>query len=186
MSSNCTSSSVGSSSSSSNHIANNNIKTLAGGSQGAMTLATTKFLKLNQSHFTHQQQQQQGMDYLPTPSPSESSDYYQPHHPIPYHLVTPHHQYYPHTGHQQSYPTSTTSPMQQKNRHHYGTVSSGTNRGVGKMYPGHHTYQSIGPSTISSKLRDDEHLYAKPDNMGNIEIIKSKHARTYDEMNNEI
>lgn len=154
-----------------------------------MTLATTKFLKLNQSHFT-----QQGMDYLPTPSPSESSDYYQPHHhPIPYHLVTPHHQYYPHAGgHQQSYSTSTTSPMQQKNRqqsHHYGTVSSGTNRGGvngGKMYPGHHTYQSIGPSTISSKLRDDEHLYAKPDNMGNIEIIKSKHARTYDEMNNEI
>lgn len=176
MSSNCTSSG----SSSSNHTNNSNTLAAPGGSQGTMTLATTKFLKLNQSHFT------QGMDFLPTPSPSESSDYYQPHHhPIPYHLVTPHHQYYPHAsaGHQQ-YATSTTSPMQQKNRHHYGTVSSGMGRN-GKSY-GHHMYQSIGPSTISSKLRDDEHHYAKPDNMGNIEIIKSKHARTYDEMNNEI
>lgn len=52
----------------------------------------------------------------------------------------------------------------------------------GKSY--NHTYQTIGPSTISSKLHN-EHHYAKPDNMGNIEIIDSKKL-CYDEMNNEI
>lgn len=153
-----------------------------------MTLATTTFLKLNQSHFTHQ-----GMDYMPTPSPSESSDYYQPHHNSRHHfpLVTPHpRQFYSHAGHHQYSTTATTanSPRQHKNasRHpHYGTSGRGGRDGRLQQ----HTYQSIGigPSTISSKLQhDDEHHYAKPDNMGNIEIIKSKHVRTYDEMNNEI
>lgn len=180
-------------------MSSNNCTTISGSSSsssqqgGTMTLATTTFLKLNQSHFTHQ-----GIDYVLTPSPSESSDYYQPPHPvpnsrhpqhtIPYHLVTPHHHLYPHAGHHQYSTTTSNSPMQHKSarHHHYGTVSSGTG-GRGK-YAQHHTYQSIGigPSTISSKLHDDEHHYAKPDNMGNIEIIKSKHLRTYDEMNNEI
>lgn len=63
--------------------------------------------------------------------------------------------------------------------HHYGTTSKS-----GKSYA-HHTYQTIGPSTISSTIHQ-EHHYAKPDNMGNIEIIDSKKIRKYDEMNNEI
>lgn len=65
---------------------------------------------------------------------------------------------------------------------HYGTSSKS------KSYA-HHTYQTIGPSTISqissNQLHQDQH-YAKPDNMGNIEIIDSKKLRCYDEMNNEI
>lgn len=126
-----------------------------------MTIATTTFLKLNQSHFN------QGIDYLPTTSPSETSDFYQHH--FPYHFVA-HHQYYPHLH------CSTSS---QHCEHHYGTSSKN-----GKSYA-HHTYQSIGPSTISSTIHQ-EHHYAKPDNMGNIEIIDSKKLRSYDEMNNEI
>lgn len=120
-----------------------------------MTIATTTFLKLNQSHFN------QGIDYLP--SPSDTSDYYQHQH-FPYHFVA-HHQYYPHMHCD----------------HRYGTTSKS-----GKSYA-HHTYQTIGPSTISnSTLHHQEQHYAKPDNMGNIEIIDSKKLRSYDEMNNEI
>jgi hypothetical protein len=127
-----------------------------------MTIATTTFLKLNQSHFN------QGIDYLPTPSQSDNSDYYQHHH-FPYHFVS-HHQYYPHMH--------CTTPSQHCD-HHYGTSSKS-----GKSYA-HHTYQTIGPSTISSSIHQEQH-YAKPDNMGNIEIIDSKKLRSYDEMNNEI
>jgi hypothetical protein len=65
--------------------------------------------------------------------------------------------------------------------HNYGTTS---NANTGKSYA-HHTYQTIGPSTISSSLFQ-EHHYAKPDNMGNIEIIDTKKPRNFDEMNNEI
>ena len=128
-----------------------------------MTIATTTFLKLNQSHFN------QGIDYLPTPSQSDTSDYYQHHH-FPYHFVA-HHQYYPHMH---------CSTPSQHCDHHYGTTSKS-----GKSYS-HHTYQTIGPSTISSTLHQEQHHYAKPDNMGNIEIIDSKKLRSYDEMNNEI
>lgn len=124
-----------------------------------MTIATTTFLKLNQSHFN------QGVDYMPTPSQptiaSEANDFYQHHH-FPYHFVA-HHQYYPH------------HPCDHHNN--YGTTS---NNNSGKSYS-HHTYQTIGPSTIYQ-----EHHYAKPDNMGNIEIIDSKKSRNFDEMNNEI
>lgn len=35
-------------------------------------------------------------------------------------------------------------------------------------------------------MHQDQQHYAKPDNMGNIEIIDSKKLRSYDEMNNEI
>jgi hypothetical protein len=129
-----------------------------------MTIATTTFLKLNQSHFN------QGIDY--TASPSETSDYYQHHH-FPYHFVA--HQYYPTHMH-------CSTPAQHCD-HHYGTTSKS-----GKSYA-HHTYQTIGPSTISqissNQLHQEQH-YAKPDNMGNIEIIDSKKLRCYDEMNNEI
>lgn len=129
-----------------------------------MTIATTTFLKLNQSHFN------QGIDYLPTASPSETSDYY---HHYPYHFV--HHQYYPHHMH-------CSTPAQHCDHHeHYGTTSKS-----GKSY---HAYQTIGPSTISqisSNQYQQEQHYAKPDNMGNIEIIDSKKVRCYDEMNNEI
>jgi hypothetical protein len=130
-----------------------------------MTIATTTFLKLNQSHFN------QGIDYMPTPSPSENSDYYQHHHfPSAYHFVA--HQCYP-GGHM----CSTPSPHCD---HHYGATSKS-----GKSYATH-TYQAIVPSTISSSTLQQEHQYAKPDNMGNIEIINSKKLRCYDEMNNEI
>jgi hypothetical protein len=130
-----------------------------------MTIATTTFLKLNQSHFN------QGIDYLPAASPSETSDYYQRHH-FPYHFVA--HQYYPHMH--------CSTPAQHCD--HYGTTSKS-----GKSSHSHHTYQTIGPSTISkissNQLHHEQH-YAKPDNMGNIEIIDSKKVRCYDEMNNEI
>jgi len=130
-----------------------------------MTIATTTFLKLNQSHFN------QGIDYLPTPSQpivSETSDFYQHHH-FPYHYVAHHAQYYPHMH--------CATPCD----HHYGST---TTKPSGKSYS-HHTYQTIGPSTISSTVHQ-EHHYAKPDNMGNIEIIDTKKTRHFDEMNNEI
>ena len=135
-----------------------------------MTIATTTFLKLNQSHFN-----QEG-DYMPAPSQkpvSESNDFYQHH--FPYHFVA-HHQYYPHHMH-------CTTPHNCDHHHHnnYGTTSNTTG---GKSFA-HHTYQTIGPSTISSTLYQ-EHHYAKPDNMGNIEIIDSKKPRNFDDMNNEI
>lgn len=133
-----------------------------------MTIATTTFLKLNQSHF------KQPIDYLPTPSQnqtlnSDTNDFYQQHHQhYPYHYYSSHHhQYYPHVH----------CPPSQCDHGHYGTSS-----GSGKSYA-HHTYQTIGPSTISSSIQQH---YAKPDNMGNIEIIESKKMRSYDEMNNEI
>ena len=133
-----------------------------------MTIATTAFLKLNQSHFN------EGGDYMPAPSQpvSESNDFYQHH--FPYHFVA-HHQYYPHHMH-------CTTPHNCDHHHHnYGTTS---NSGGGKSFA-HHTYQTIGPSTISSTVYQ-EHHYAKPDNMGNIEIIDSKKPRNFDDMNNEI
>lgn len=72
-----------------------------------------------------------------------------------------------------------TTPAQHCDHH--------TNK-VGKSYA-HHTYQTIGPSTVSqissNQLHQDQH-YVKPDNMGNIEIIHSKKLRCYDDMNNEI
>jgi hypothetical protein len=132
---------------------------------GGMTIATTTFLKLNQSHFN------QG-DYMPTPSPivTESSDFYQHHH-FPYHFVS-HHQYFPH--------------MHCDHHNNYGTTSSSSAKTRGQQ----HTYQTIGPSTISSSSAyspPPEHHYAKPDNMGNIEIIDSKRSQPhFDEMNNEL
>jgi hypothetical protein len=134
---------------------------------GGMTIATTTFLKLNQSHFN------QG-DYIPTPSQpivSESGDFYHQHHHFPYHFVA-HHQYYPH--------------MHCDHHNAYGTTSGGGGGGGNSAKThGHHTYQTIGPSTISSSVFP-EHHYAKPDNMGNIEIIDSKKSPNFDEMNNEL
>lgn len=128
------------------------------------TIATTTFLKLNQSHFN-----QAGIDYQQPNSASDANDFYQHHH-FPYHAF-PITQYYPPHMH-------CTPPSQHCDHHAYGTTS-------GKSYA-HHTYQTIGPSTISSTLYHDQHHYAKPDNMGNIEIIETKKPRAYDEMNNEI
>jgi hypothetical protein len=133
-----------------------------------MTIATTTFLKLNQSHFS-----QTGIDYQQSGSASDANDFYQHHH-FPYHAFMSHHQYYPPHMH-------CTPPSQHCDHHGYGTTSNSS----GKSFA-HHTYQTIGPSTISSTLFHDQHHYAKPDNMGNIEIIETKKPRAYDEMNNEI
>lgn len=139
-----------------------------------MTIATTTFLKLDQSHFN------QGTDYQQPGSANDANDFYQHHH-FPYHAFVSHHQYYPPHMH-----CTPPPPLQQQCDHHgssgYGT--SNINSG-GKSYA-HHTYQTIGPSTISSSLYHDQHHYAKPDNLGNFEIIETKKPRTYDEMNNEI
>jgi hypothetical protein len=135
-----------------------------------MTIATTTFLKLNQSHFN------QGIDYhQPSSAASDANDFYQHHH-FPYHAFVSQYPYAPAHLH-------CPSPSQHCD-HHYGTSS---NSSGGKSFA-HHTYQTIGPSTISSTLYHDkqQHHYAKPDNLGNFEIIETKKARTYDEMNNEI
>lgn len=151
-----------------------------------MTIATTTFLKLDQSHFN------QGIDYhhqQPNPTAAnnivDANDFYQHHH-FPYHAFVSHHQYYPPHVHCTPTPPSSQQQLQQHCDHHgssgYGTSS---NSSGGKSYA-HHTYQTIGPSTISSTLYHDQHHYAKPDNLGNFEIIETKKPRTYDEMNNEI
>ncbi|KAG5676782.1 hypothetical protein PVAND_006591 [Polypedilum vanderplanki] len=103
------------------------------------------------------------------PIVSESSDFYHhQHHHFPYHYVS-HHQYYPHHMHCDHHNT-------------YGTTSGNS----GKTH-GHHTYQTVGPPTISSSVFPENHsLYAKPDNMGNIEIIDCKKSPNFDEMNNEL
>lgn len=142
-----------------------------------MTIATTTFLKLDQSHFNNQ-----GIDYQQSGSASDANDFYQHHH-FPYHAFVSHHQYYPPHLHC----TPPPPPAQQQHCDHHSSSGYGTssNSSGGKSFA-HHTYQTIGPSTISSTLYHDQHHYAKPDNLGNFEIIETKKPRTYDEMNNEI
>lgn len=132
-----------------------------------MTIATTTFLQLNQNHFkTPNADQQLPMKYLPEylPTPSQSSETNDCYHHFPYHYVLSH------------------APRQFHHHHcpphvdHYADVRGSSS---GKSYA-HHTYQTIGPNTISSNI---QHHQYKQDNLGNIEIIESKKARSYDMMN---
>lgn len=96
-------------------------------------------------------------DYLP-PAPSQSSDdcYSQRH--CHNHYAYPYYHYH----------------------HHCQDYYGGQPKASSKSYA-HHTYQTIGPATISSSMIQQHH-YKPPENL---EIIDSKKPRNFDVINSE-
>lgn len=107
-------------------------------------------------------------DYLP-PAPSQSNDDCYPQHHPHHHYAYP---FYPHHYHHHHVHCQT-------NCDYYG--GTGQKQPTSKSYA-HHTYQTIGPATISSTLIQQHHYNKVPEN---IEIIDSKKSRSFDVISNE-